>query len=102
LIGYGEVGPPGGTEVVASFWDIETTEQLTSYGDYGAGKTTTEMKQQTTFADAGWDFVEVWDIGEGQTYPFLRKYLPGDLNHDGIVDWADYAIVASQWLQEKE
>jgi hypothetical protein len=56
------------------------------------------MKKSGTFTDAGWDFVEVWDIGENQTYPFLRKYWPGDLNHDGIVNFHDYAIVALHWL----
>ncbi|MHC4616544.1 MAG: hypothetical protein ACYTEQ_02190, partial [Planctomycetota bacterium] len=64
------------------------------------GKTTAEMQTESTFTDAGWDFVEVWDIGEGQTYPFLRTHSAGDLNHSGLVDWHDFAILAGHWLQE--
>jgi len=33
-------------------------------------KTTNEMMQKVTFA--GWDFVDVWGIEEGRSYPFLR------------------------------
>jgi hypothetical protein len=62
------------------------------------GKSTAEMQKETTFTDAGWDFVEVWGIGENQTYPFLRQYLAGDVNHDGLVDWRDFAILAGRWL----
>ena len=58
-----------------------------------------QMKRQSSFA--GWDFVEVWGIGEGQTYPFLRKHAAGDLNHSGVVDWVDFAILAGHWLEEK-
>jgi hypothetical protein len=29
------------------------------------------LKQEATFEN--WDFVNVWDIVEGQTYPFLRN-----------------------------
>ena len=54
---------------------------------------------ESTFAEAGWDMVNVWGIGEGQTYPYLRKYKAGDLNHDGIVDAVDLAIVADEWLE---
>ncbi|MGC9772558.1 hypothetical protein SAMN04488510_12616 [Fervidobacterium changbaicum] len=35
-----------------------------------AAKTTTEMKQQSTFV--GWDFTNIWRINEGQDYPRLR------------------------------
>ena len=55
---------------LSSFWDVETSSQLESAG--GVGKTTAEMKQQATFTD--WDFIEVWDIEENQTYPFLRMH----------------------------
>jgi hypothetical protein len=66
-----------------SFWDSETSGQLISDG--GTGKTTTEMKTEATFLDAGWDFIgetqngdqDIWWIVEanrGQsnpTYPRL-------------------------------
>ena len=84
--------------ITASFWDIETSEQSTSAG--GTPKTTAEMKTQSTFTDAAWDFIEVWDIGENQTYPFLRTYAAGDINHDGVVDFRDIAHLAESWLRE--
>jgi hypothetical protein len=52
---------------LSSYWDKETTGQTTSSG--GIGKTTKEMKQQTTFA--GWDFIEIWKINEDVTYPLF-------------------------------
>ncbi len=79
-----------------SFWDIETSGRPTSAG--GEPKTTAEMKTMSTFTDAGWDFVEIWGIGENQTYPFLRTEPAGDSNYDGKVDLADLAILASHWL----
>ncbi|MBA7635142.1 hypothetical protein ES703_42743 [subsurface metagenome] len=42
------------------FWDTETSGMATSDG--GTGKTTTEMKTQTTFTDAGWDFATIWGM----------------------------------------
>jgi hypothetical protein len=90
LVGYGRAA-------VNSFWDIETSGQATSAG--GTGKTTDEMKQQSTFAN--WDFINTWNIGKNQTYPYLRTYLAGDINKDGIVNFLDFAIIADQWLQEQ-
>jgi len=84
-------------DITGCFWDMNTSGQNTSAG--GEGKTSVEMQKESTFADAGWDFVEVWDIGEKQTYPFLRKYTAGDLNHDGIVNFLDVAILAGHWLE---
>ena len=52
------------------FWDMETSGTETSDG--GTGKTTGEMKQQTTYMD--WDFYTMWDIVEGYTYPWLRWF----------------------------
>jgi hypothetical protein len=51
-----------------SYWDIDTSGLMTSAG--GTGKTTAEMKQQSTFV--GWDFGTVWQIQENETYPYLR------------------------------
>jgi len=60
-----------------SFWDIQTSGQTTSDG--GTGKTTAEMHTESTFTDAGWDFLaettngteDIWWILEGQDYPRL-------------------------------
>jgi len=59
------------------FWDIQTSEQSTSAG--GKGKTTSEMQIESTFTDAGWDFVgeskngteDIWRFYEGTNYPRL-------------------------------
>ena len=91
LVGYDYFGT-----VTASFWDIDTSGQAISAG--GTGKTTVQMQTQSTFTDAGWDFVEIWGIGENQTYPYLRVYPAGDLNHDSRVDFLDFVIFANHWL----
>ena len=90
----GLIGAAPWGEVVSSFWDTETSGQSTSAG--GTGKTTAEMKQQSTFE--GWDFINVWDIGEGQTYPYLRTYSPADINQDGSVNFLNLAVLAENWL----
>jgi len=94
LVGYREAE---GGFVEDSFWDIETSGQSTSSG--GTGKRTAEMKTMSTFTTAGWDFVEIWGIGENQTYPFLRTEPAGDLSHDKKVDFVDLAILAGHWLE---
>jgi hypothetical protein len=90
-----------------SFWDTDTqTHGVTdSFGaNTGtstnvAGLPTAEMHQQSTFTD--WDFIEIWNVGENQTYPYLRIYLAGDINKDGIVNFLDLNITANQWMQEE-
>lgn len=68
--------------VTACFWNTQTSGQATSPGG-GTGKTTSEMKDYTTFTDAGWDFVSesangsdnYWDADQAGTvnsgYPIL-------------------------------
>jgi hypothetical protein len=71
LVGRNWVG-----EVTNSFWDIETSGQATSDG--GTGLPTAEMQIQSTFINAGWDFVgetfngieDIWFIPQ-QDYPHL-------------------------------
>jgi hypothetical protein len=88
LFGY------GGGSVISSFWDTNTSGQPTSDG--GTGITTAEMKRISTFAN--WGFIESWGIIENQTYPYLMTDPTGDLNHDKKVDFADFAILAENWL----
>lgn len=87
------------------FWDAEINPDANSIGDGSdpnvTGLTTAEMQIRKTFADAGWDMVNVWDIGENQTYPFLRTHLPSDINKDDETNFLDLAIQASHWLGEK-
>jgi hypothetical protein len=95
----GLVGYYGARNVERSFWDVQTSGKLESAG--GTGKTTAEMQTKSTFTEAGWDFVEIWGIGEHQTYPYLRFAPAGDFNYDKEVNFLDLAILASHWLEEK-
>ena len=82
----GLVGDDSGSTTNNSFWDTETSGQSTSDG--GTGKTTAEMQNQSTYTDAGWDFVyettngtdDIWDINtiDNNAYPFLywQEYTP--------------------------
>jgi len=85
-------------DVTACFWDTQTSGQTASAG--GTGKTTAEMKTASTFLEAGWDFVNVWGIGENQTYPYLRKYSAVDINQDSSVNFLDLAVLAENWLTD--
>jgi len=70
----GLVGYDSGGTITSSYWDTETSGFTTSDG--GEGKTTAEMKQQSTFTD--WDFVLVWQINESinNGYPSYVNYEP--------------------------
>lgn len=64
----GLVGNNNASVVSGSYWDIETSGQLTSKG--GVGKTSAEMRLKETYVD--WDFVGVWDHEPNQL-PTLRN-----------------------------
>ncbi len=78
----GLIGSGSSDTITACFWDIETSGQTTSGG--GTGKNTAEMQDESTFTDAGWDFVnetangtdDIWMIDEGNDYP---RYWLGTL-----------------------
>jgi hypothetical protein len=53
-----------------SFWDTQASGNASSAA--GTGKTTTQMKTQSTFTDAGWDFDAVWEL-IGGNYPRLQN-----------------------------
>jgi hypothetical protein len=77
-----EIGTAGGfmgndagvDEISNSYWDLNTSGQLTSAG--GTGKTTAEMKTQSTYT--GWDFSSIWgmDSSTNSGYPYLRSNPP--------------------------
>ncbi len=95
LVGYDEEGV-----VTASFWDVNTSSQSTSAG--GTPKTTAEMKTKSTFTDAGWDFVNIWDICDGTNYPRLQWQIPfaragGDFLCPYGADFMDFAVLALAW-----
>ncbi|MHC4107668.1 MAG: hypothetical protein ACYSTY_06235 [Planctomycetota bacterium] len=68
-----------GAVVSNSYWDVETSGQFTSAA--GEAATTAELMTQAHFE--GWDFVAVWDIVEGETYPFLRERQRAPTRHRG-------------------
>ncbi len=85
LVGFSDRGA-----VIDSFWDVETSGMGESDG--GTGKTTAEMMDIGTFTDTAteglnnpWDMVAVapgeadtehiWNIVDGQTYPFLSLQI---------------------------
>jgi len=95
-----------------SFWDVETSGMSICVGNGYIdgelstaldiqGKTTAQMKSKGTFVGADWDFINIWGIGENQTYPYLRQYSAVDINADGAVNFVDFAILANNWLMEK-
>ena len=105
LVGYNELG-----DIEKSCWDIETSNEPNMCGyqhsnatgcDPNYGLPTTQMKKRSTFTDADWDFINVWNIGENQTYPYLRTFFAADLNKDGIVNFLDLSITANQWMKEE-
>ncbi|MBI2426025.1 MAG: PASTA domain-containing protein [Candidatus Hydrogenedentes bacterium] len=55
--------------VLQSFWDTESSGQSNSAT--GEGRSTAAMKSQANFEAAEWDFVNVWGIDEGISYPYL-------------------------------
>ena len=89
-----------------SFWDTNTSTKTWSAG--GTGKSTTEMKTESTFTGAGWDFMgetangtdDIWAICEGASYPKLAwQSLTGDSDNDGDVDFRDFALMGRKWRQ---
>jgi hypothetical protein len=66
----GFVGLGMGTQYCNNcFWDIQTSGQTTSVA-CGTGKTTSEMKDITTFSNAGWTITTTTN-NENNGYPFL-------------------------------
>jgi len=59
--GFGFTGETKGAPINNSFWDTETSGQTGTDPGGAIGKTTAEMKTQSTFTDAGWDFTNVWE-----------------------------------------
>jgi len=111
----GTNGNDSGT-ISACFWDTDTSGRGNMCGretegrgcDDSKGKTTAQMQRQSTFADAGWDFVgesangteDIWSICEGMDYPKLTwQFVVGDLDRDDDTDFGDFCIFAAHWLQ---
>ena len=48
----------------------------------GTAKTDAELKQKATYQELGWDFDNVWNIGEGTTYPYQTVIVEGGSDPD--------------------
>jgi len=70
----GLVGNNSSSTVSNSFWDTETTGQSSSDG--GTGKTTTQMKTESTYTDAGWDFTVNAEDDDWRITPTLNNGYP--------------------------
>ncbi|MES2223908.1 MAG: GLUG motif-containing protein [Patescibacteria group bacterium] len=93
LVGYTDYSD-GNPAIQNSFWDTETSSNNESA--FGTGKTTSEMKTQTTFTNASWDFDNVWTISSGQ-YPTL---VMGNIFESGTgTDNDPYHITTCTQLQ---
>ena len=101
----GLVGDDSGGLYTKSFWDNTVNSSLTGIGNTTdpnvIGESTTNMQTQSTFTDARWDFVNIWDICEGTNYPkFLWQIPVGDFLCPNGVNFFDFSFFASQWGEE--
>jgi len=85
-----------------AFWDSDINPDVNGIGNGTdpnvIGKSTGEMQTESTFTDAGWDFVDTWDICEGTNYARLIWQIPATdfLCPDGV-SLNDYAFFANYW-----
>jgi hypothetical protein len=97
--GGGLIGENVDGVITASFWDWQASGS--SWSDGGTSKTTAEMQTQSTFTDAGWDFIneiingteDIWYLTIGQYPRFAWEGVPPQVvswqtgaPHGGIVD----------------
>ncbi|MFD0960894.1 S-layer homology domain-containing protein [Paenibacillus chungangensis] len=68
-----------------SFWNTETSGQMSAGGSYGVGFVsgidTASMNQVSTYA--GWDFATVWELLPGNVYPTLRGVW--EVDQEGMI-----------------
>ena len=74
----------GVTNILNSFWNIETTPQ--NDGVFGIPKTTSELVQEETFTDWDYSVNGEWSIVEGESYPFFKfQNTPNTFNHPSLI-----------------
>ena len=92
----------------ACFWDMDINPGVNGIGNTSdpnvIGRTTTQMRTESTFTNYGWDFVnetvngpnDIWTIHETVDYP---KHVWPLVNFVGWyeVDFLDYAFFANHW-----
>jgi len=91
FVGYDEDG-----SFSNNFWDSETSEQSTGTG--ATGKTTSEMKLQSTFLNAGWSS-SIWymDAGINDGYPNLSGTTPLPVELSMLIAECRMNNVKLQW-----
>ncbi len=85
-------------------WDIQTSGYATGSG--GAGKTTAQMQEISTYLSAGWDFtgesangdMDLWYLLPGGCPRLYWQAAKGDINYDGELSLLDLRVLAAQWL----
>ena len=103
IVGYQSENGPGTVNILNNFWDITTTNAIHAFGNdftppSNYGLPTDQMKQVSTFIDAGWDFEFVWDINKDTNdgYPHLRRseleVIQPPINLVSIVDGAEVRL----------
>lgn len=65
----GLVGTSSAASTTNSYWNSETSAQVSSAG--GVGLTMAQMKQASSFS--GWNFGNTWAINSGSSYPYLQN-----------------------------
>ena len=94
-------------EDTGNFWDSQTSETTTS--EMGTGLTTAEMKELSTFKNAGWDFAgetangtdDIWRMcADGVNYPKLNlEYvMDGDFSCPDGIGFDDLLKFSNNWL----
>ena len=65
--------PSGSVTVTNSFYNSDTSNGAGS--GVGTAKSTEQMKTESTYTDADWDFDETWDMNsdDNSGYPFLQR-----------------------------
>ncbi|KPJ65561.1 MAG: hypothetical protein AMJ43_10490 [Coxiella sp. DG_40] len=109
----GLVGDDDNGSYTKSFWDVNVNPDVNGIGNVNdpnvIGKTTAEMQTESTFTDAGWDFVgevvngpnDIWGICEGTNYPKFVWQIPiGDFVCPDGVTFADYSVFGAAWLSD--
>ncbi len=95
----------GSTLFAANFWDKQTSGQ-TGQDVAATGKTTAQMKLQSTYTSSGWDFENIWAIDTTMVinngYPYLKwqqiSTVSGDANCDGVVNVQDVNTVVCYYI----
>jgi len=109
LVGYSNLGVYG-----SSFWDNTVNPLLTGIGNTTdpnvMGQSTTNMQTESTFTNAGWDFLgenlngteDIWRLCEDfVNYPRLAwEFTLGDFVCPDGVNFFDYSFFARHWLED--